>query len=312
MKVMFSHISICSGEEVSWVQCDKCEEWFHMICIGVAEDEISETEDYICFQCRNPHVSRPALPPLPDDKFFAHAKDMFSSAFGEYGGGGGGYVPQMVRSMRRSSDFSQKVDEDEQEEFEDEFDDDDDDEEGGIDEDVEEEDDEEEDDEIPPPNVQRRNGNQSTGFRAHQLYGRNPAEFMPHSLPTESDRVTAHSRNDSSNNTGNHQFSDVREDSFNMSEGRSMSSGTSTGLQQPALLNTMSSYGSHAGSFPTKVTDSLASSSAISPQQHAYSQQSKLVQLYHTAQAVDRDSGLLSHQPSVSQAVGRQVVMHAP
>ena len=28
-----------------------------MICIGVAEEEISENEDYICFQCRNPRAT---------------------------------------------------------------------------------------------------------------------------------------------------------------------------------------------------------------------------------------------------------------
>ena len=49
-----------AGEEVSWVQCDKCELWFHMICIGVAEDEIDENEDYICFQCRNPRAAATA------------------------------------------------------------------------------------------------------------------------------------------------------------------------------------------------------------------------------------------------------------
>ena len=34
------------------MQCDKCELWFHLLCIGLGEDEVSENEDYICFQCR--------------------------------------------------------------------------------------------------------------------------------------------------------------------------------------------------------------------------------------------------------------------
>jgi len=41
-----------SGEEVNWVQCDGCQQWFHLLCVGLAEDEVSENEDYICFQCR--------------------------------------------------------------------------------------------------------------------------------------------------------------------------------------------------------------------------------------------------------------------
>ncbi|XP_064633580.1 lysine-specific demethylase 5A-like isoform X2 [Lineus longissimus] len=40
------------GEEVNWVQCDKCELWFHLLCVGLAENEISENEDYVCFSCR--------------------------------------------------------------------------------------------------------------------------------------------------------------------------------------------------------------------------------------------------------------------
>ena len=47
------------------MQCDKCELWFHMICIGVAEDEIDENEDYICFQCRNPRAARHVTSPPP-------------------------------------------------------------------------------------------------------------------------------------------------------------------------------------------------------------------------------------------------------
>ena len=40
------------GEEVNWVQCDGCEEWFHLLCVGLAEDEVSENEDYMCFRCK--------------------------------------------------------------------------------------------------------------------------------------------------------------------------------------------------------------------------------------------------------------------
>ena len=34
------------------MQCDRCEEWFHLLCVGLAEDEVSEEEDYECFLCK--------------------------------------------------------------------------------------------------------------------------------------------------------------------------------------------------------------------------------------------------------------------
>lgn len=37
---------------MNWVQCDGCEEWFHLLCIGLAEDEVSENEEYMCFRCK--------------------------------------------------------------------------------------------------------------------------------------------------------------------------------------------------------------------------------------------------------------------
>jgi len=42
-----------TGEEVNWVQCDRCEKWFHLLCVGLGEDEVSESEDYVCHRCRH-------------------------------------------------------------------------------------------------------------------------------------------------------------------------------------------------------------------------------------------------------------------
>ncbi|XP_046727107.1 lysine-specific demethylase 5B-B isoform X4 [Silurus meridionalis] len=39
-----------AGEEVFWVQCDCCNQWFHMICVGVSE-KIAADEDYMCVTC---------------------------------------------------------------------------------------------------------------------------------------------------------------------------------------------------------------------------------------------------------------------
>lgn len=37
-------------DEVFWVQCDCCNQWFHMICVGVSE-KVAAEEDYICVTC---------------------------------------------------------------------------------------------------------------------------------------------------------------------------------------------------------------------------------------------------------------------
>ena len=48
-------VLVCvAGEEVNWVQCDRCELWFHLVCVGLGEDEVSENEDYVCYQCKKP------------------------------------------------------------------------------------------------------------------------------------------------------------------------------------------------------------------------------------------------------------------
>ncbi|XP_052059486.1 lysine-specific demethylase 5A-like isoform X1 [Mytilus californianus] len=43
-----------TGEEVNWVQCDHCEEWYHLLCVGLASEEVKEDEDYKCFKCGDP------------------------------------------------------------------------------------------------------------------------------------------------------------------------------------------------------------------------------------------------------------------
>ena len=40
--------------DINWVQCDRCEKWFHLLCIGLGEDEVSENEDYVCYTCKHP------------------------------------------------------------------------------------------------------------------------------------------------------------------------------------------------------------------------------------------------------------------
>ena len=38
--------------QVHWVQCDGCELWFHLHCIGLKPEQVSEDEDFICKTCK--------------------------------------------------------------------------------------------------------------------------------------------------------------------------------------------------------------------------------------------------------------------
>ena len=40
-----------TGRQVHWVQCDGCQLWFHLFCIGVRPSQISEEEDFMCGDC---------------------------------------------------------------------------------------------------------------------------------------------------------------------------------------------------------------------------------------------------------------------
>ena len=37
---------------MNWVQCDRCELWFHLLCVGIKAEDIRDDEDYVCFSCR--------------------------------------------------------------------------------------------------------------------------------------------------------------------------------------------------------------------------------------------------------------------
>ena len=43
---------IVLGEEVEWVQCDKCENWYHVICVGISSEEATTADEYICPDCK--------------------------------------------------------------------------------------------------------------------------------------------------------------------------------------------------------------------------------------------------------------------
>jgi len=53
------------GKEVHWVQCDGCELWLHLNCVGLRPSDVCEDEDFICRECkpiRKPKASATAKP----------------------------------------------------------------------------------------------------------------------------------------------------------------------------------------------------------------------------------------------------------
>jgi histone demethylase JARID1 len=46
-----------SGQEVDWVQCDGCQLWFHLVCIGLNKQDVSSDKEYVCQMCRNHQLS---------------------------------------------------------------------------------------------------------------------------------------------------------------------------------------------------------------------------------------------------------------
>ena len=67
-----------TDDVVDWVQCDKCDRWFHCICVGVDHDEVQDPSySYFCAECDRAHqcqqpsslsphsVSADVLTPLP-------------------------------------------------------------------------------------------------------------------------------------------------------------------------------------------------------------------------------------------------------
>ena len=49
MHVYFFHHTVF---KVHWVQCDKCELWYHLFCIGLKPHDIKEDEDFVCKFCK--------------------------------------------------------------------------------------------------------------------------------------------------------------------------------------------------------------------------------------------------------------------
>ena len=40
-----------SSDEILWVECSKCEQWYHQLCVDVEPEELSEEIDWVCGKC---------------------------------------------------------------------------------------------------------------------------------------------------------------------------------------------------------------------------------------------------------------------
>ena len=41
------------ANQISWVQCDHCQEWFHCICVGLTKEYAEKIDSYICQGCQS-------------------------------------------------------------------------------------------------------------------------------------------------------------------------------------------------------------------------------------------------------------------
>ena len=51
-----------SSDEVDWVQCDTCEQWYHNLCVGITAETAAELESYVCPYCGTSAMSTAASP----------------------------------------------------------------------------------------------------------------------------------------------------------------------------------------------------------------------------------------------------------
>ncbi|CAK9290602.1 unnamed protein product [Gordionus sp. m RMFG-2023] len=42
------------GSDITWVLCDGgCDEWFHMVCVGLSQKQLKDNDDYFCYKCKS-------------------------------------------------------------------------------------------------------------------------------------------------------------------------------------------------------------------------------------------------------------------
>lgn len=56
-----------TGDEVEWVQCDKCENWYHVVCVGISAQDASKIDEYVCPYCITPVPTPTSKTPMEVD-----------------------------------------------------------------------------------------------------------------------------------------------------------------------------------------------------------------------------------------------------
>ena len=41
------------ADQISWVQCDQCQQWYHVTCVGIAWEYVEKLGNYICSNCQS-------------------------------------------------------------------------------------------------------------------------------------------------------------------------------------------------------------------------------------------------------------------
>jgi len=60
------------GDEVEWVQCDKCENWYHVVCVGISAQDASKIDEYVCPYCTTPVPTPTSTTPMDIDSAAAN------------------------------------------------------------------------------------------------------------------------------------------------------------------------------------------------------------------------------------------------
>jgi len=53
------------GAKVGWIQCDRCEKWYHWDCVSLTTEEAQKIEDYTCPLCVPPSVQSEVVAEVP-------------------------------------------------------------------------------------------------------------------------------------------------------------------------------------------------------------------------------------------------------